>query len=98
MQAARAASSWRFRMNLEFQCASSAPANTWTISRRWTLANLSRTCCSLEPNDVGQAIKAAIPPEETVRAVEATGLRGFLAKFTVLKGAQRELWLTFLIK
>jgi len=47
---------------------------------------------------VGQAIKAAIPPEETVPAVEATGLRGFLAKFTVLKGAQRELWLTFLIK
>src|SRR6201993_1629688 len=28
----------------------------------------------------------------------AAGLRGFLAKFTVLKGAQRELWLTFLIK
>ena len=27
-----------------------------------------------------------------------TGLRGFVAKFTVLKGAQRELWLTFLIK
>ena len=26
------------------------------------------------------------------------GLRGFIAKFTVLKGAQRELWLTFLIK
>ncbi|PWT81850.1 MAG: MFS transporter [Acidobacteria bacterium] len=25
-------------------------------------------------------------------------MRGFLAKFTVLKGAQRELWLTFLIK
>ena len=27
-----------------------------------------------------------------------TGLRGFLAKFTVLKTARRELWLTFLIK
>ena len=26
------------------------------------------------------------------------GLRGFIAKFTVFKGAQRELWLTFLIK
>jgi len=26
------------------------------------------------------------------------GLRGFVAKFTVLRGAQRELWLTFLIK
>src|SRR3989440_9925165 len=26
------------------------------------------------------------------------GLRGFVAKFTVLRGAKRELWLTFLIK
>src|SRR5436189_5039691 len=25
-------------------------------------------------------------------------MRGFVAKFTVLKGAQRELWLTFLLK
>jgi len=47
---------------------------------------------------VGQAIKETIAPEETVPAVIATGLRGFLAKFTILKGAQRELWLTFLIK
>jgi MFS family permease len=47
---------------------------------------------------VGQAIKEVIAPEETVPAGVATGLRGFLAKFTVLKGAQRELWLTFLIK
>src|ERR1051325_9677034 len=38
-----------------------------------------------------------IAPEETVPPV-ATGIRGFIAKFTVLKGAQRELWLTFLIK
>src|SRR4051794_19806844 len=35
--------------------------------------------------------------EGVVPAVEG-GLRGFLAKFTVLKGARRELWLTFLIK
>src|SRR5246127_2869152 len=28
----------------------------------------------------------------------AAGVRGFIAKFTVLKGARRELWLTFLIK
>jgi len=33
-----------------------------------------------------------------VLAGVATGLRGFIAKFTVLKGAQRELKLTFLIK
>lgn len=37
-------------------------------------------------------------PEDSIALVPATGLRGFLAKFTVLKGAQRELWLTFLIK
>ena len=37
-------------------------------------------------------------PEETVGPIPAAGLSGFLAKFTVLKGAQRELWLTFLIK
>src|SRR5262245_36194631 len=47
---------------------------------------------------VGQITKEAIPPEETVPPEGATGLRGFVAKFTVLKGAQRELWLTFLIK
>src|SRR5690349_25101696 len=28
----------------------------------------------------------------------AKGLAGFFAEFSVLKGAQRELWLTFLIK
>ena len=37
-------------------------------------------------------------PEETVPPLAARGLRGFFQKFTVLKGAQRELWLTFLIK
>jgi MFS family permease len=68
------------------------------ISRCSTLANLSRTCCSLRSNAVGQAIKEAIAPEETVPGVVVPGLRGFVAKFTVLKGAQRELWLTFAIK
>jgi MFS family permease len=47
---------------------------------------------------VSEAAKEAIVPEEPVPPVVATGLRGFLAKFTVLKGAQRELWLTFAIK
>ena len=47
---------------------------------------------------MGEAIKAISAPEELVPAVAPTGLRGFVAKFTVLKGAQRELWLTFLIK
>ena len=45
-----------------------------------------------------QATKEAIPPEETVPTEQDTGLHGFIAKFTVLKGARRELWLTFLIK
>jgi MFS family permease len=41
---------------------------------------------------------SAIMPEDGVPPVIATGLGGFIAKFTVLKGAQRELWLTFAIK
>jgi MFS family permease len=47
---------------------------------------------------VGEAIKATVVPDEAVPPVVLTGFRGFLAKFTVLKGAQRNLWLTFLIK
>src|SRR5881398_798916 len=39
--------------------------------------------------------KAAIPAEDIVAP---SGLGGFIGKFTVLRGAQRELWLTFLIK
>jgi len=38
------------------------------------------------------------PPEEIVPPAPERGLAGFIAKFTVLRGAQRELWLTFLIK
>ena len=45
---------------------------------------------------MAQAFKEAVPAEEIVPPV--TGIRGFIAKFTVLKGARRELWLTFLIK
>jgi MFS family permease len=47
---------------------------------------------------VGEAVKETFVPDDNVAPVAPTGLRGFLAKFTVLKGAQRELWLTFLIK
>jgi len=47
---------------------------------------------------VAEATKAALPAEEIVLPVAPTGVRGFIAKFTVLKGAQRDLWLTFLIK
>lgn len=47
---------------------------------------------------MGEEITETSTPEESVPPVLTTGLRGFLAKFTVLKGAQRELWLTFFIK
>jgi len=47
---------------------------------------------------MGEAVKQTFVPDDNVAPVVITGLRGFLAKFTVLKGAQRELWLTFLIK
>jgi MFS family permease len=36
--------------------------------------------------------------EEILPPVAARGLAGFIEKFTVLKGAQRELWLAFLLK
>src|SRR5437763_6402835 len=44
---------------------------------------------------VAEKITEAVAPDEHV---PPSGLSGFIAKFTVLKGAQRELWLTFLIK
>jgi Major Facilitator Superfamily len=47
---------------------------------------------------VAQITPPAPALEEPVGPVETAGLRGFIAKFTVLKGARRELWLTFLIK
>src|SRR5947208_1105012 len=47
---------------------------------------------------MGEAVKETFAPEDNVPPVVLTGLGGFVAKFTVLKGAQRELWLTFLIK
>src|SRR5438067_11142593 len=47
---------------------------------------------------MGEAVKETFVPEDNVPPVVASGLRGFIAKFTVLKGAQRELWLTFAIK
>src|SRR5437879_8656688 len=47
---------------------------------------------------MGEAIKETVVPEDGVPPIVAKGLGGFFAKFTVLKGAQRELWLTFAIK
>jgi MFS family permease len=52
----------------------------------------------LDLKPVGQIAEQSPPLEETAGPVVQGGLRGFVAKFTVLKGAQRELWLTFLIK
>src|SRR3954447_22651347 len=47
---------------------------------------------------MSSARTSAVDPEQDVGAAAARGLAGFIGKFTVLKGAQRELWLTFLIK
>src|SRR4051812_11791502 len=41
---------------------------------------------------------SSVDPEQDVGSPSARGLAGFIGKFTVLKGARRELWLTFLIK
>ena len=46
---------------------------------------------------MGDANKETFVAEDSVPPA-VTGLGGFIAKFTVLKGARRELWLTFLIK
>lgn len=50
-----------------------------------------------KPKLVPDPTKAPASEEHTPPA-ETSGLRGFISKFTVIKGAQRELWLTFLIK
>src|SRR5262245_28544937 len=47
---------------------------------------------------MGEAVKQTSVPDANIAPLVVGGLRGFIAKFTVLKGAQRELWLTFLIK
>src|SRR5438477_2564921 len=47
---------------------------------------------------VGQIAEQSSALEESVTPAVESGLGGFFAKFAVLKGAQRELWLTFLIK
>jgi MFS family permease len=47
---------------------------------------------------VAQAIKDTFEPEDSIAPVPRAGLHGFIAKFTVLRSAQRELWLTFGIK
>jgi Major Facilitator Superfamily len=47
---------------------------------------------------VAQITPPAPALEEPLVPVETGGLRGFIAKFTILRGARRELWLTFLIK
>jgi MFS family permease len=47
---------------------------------------------------VGKISNQSFMPEDSITAIGPRGWRGFISKFTVLKGAQRELWLTFLIK
>src|SRR3954467_13090006 len=45
-----------------------------------------------------EVIKQPILAEDNIGPAPPTGLKGFIAKFTVLGGSSRELWLTFLIK
>jgi MFS family permease len=47
---------------------------------------------------VADPTKEISPPEEIVPPVAVRGLAGFIGKFTVLRDARRELWLTFLLK
>jgi MFS family permease len=48
---------------------------------------------------VAQSPKSAgADPQQDVGAPAARGLAGFIGKFTVLGGARRELWLTFVLK
>jgi MFS family permease len=47
---------------------------------------------------MAETTKEAVAAEENIGPIAPGGLHGFVAKFTVLKGAQRDLWLTFLIK
>jgi len=47
---------------------------------------------------VADSTNETFAPEDNIAPITPTGLSGFIAKFTVLRGARRELWLTFLIK
>ena len=47
---------------------------------------------------MGETSKEKIALEEHVPAPFGNGFLGFLGKFTILRNARRELWLTFLIK
>ena len=50
------------------------------------------------PEIVSRAIEEAATAEEKAGPIPARGFAGFLGKFAVIKGFQRDLWLTFLIK
>lgn len=64
-----------------------------TSSQRWCKA------CSNPGTHVSNSTKYnPATPEQDIGIAPARGLAGFVGKFTVLRGAQRELWLTFLIK
>jgi MFS family permease len=47
---------------------------------------------------VAKQTRAQAPAEEIVPPIAGRGLGGFIEKFTVVFGARRELWITFLLK
>ena len=49
-------------------------------------------------HDVNVNTNQTFAPEDRIAPVARHGWHGFIGKFTVLRGARRELWLTFLIK
>src|SRR2546421_5662223 len=70
----------------------SVPHNRETVnSQAHALAQES----AIVREPVPETTKPIIAPEDHVAP---GGIQGFIGKFTVLKGARRELWLTFLIK
>src|SRR4051794_30277148 len=86
-------------MNSAFRRALLAPGRNWTTWSRSMAATSSRRWCE-PPDELVSSTDKTPPPElqQDTAAIPARGFAGFIGKFTVLRGAQRELWLTFLLK
>src|SRR4051794_40503897 len=86
-------------MNSAFRRALLAPGRNWTTWSRSMAATSSRRWCE-PPDELVSSTDKTPPPElqQDTAAIPARGFAGFIGKFTVLRGAQRELWITFLLK